>query len=656
MTAFQLSKKLYQLGLVFLIGIILLSACDTKRNGDSTTEPTPVPSATPSPTPEPIKRLTVCLGEEPSSLYLYGNSTQAMWSVLEAIYDGPIDIENNIQVPVILQELPTVDNGGVVLQSVLVTTGDRVANIEGDVVAMQKGVKVFPEGCTSPTCAVEWDGSSELKLTQMKATFKLLPGILWSDGQPLTANDSVYSYQLSGDPETLVSKKSYNLTALYVATDDQTVEWTGIPGYLSMRSANFFWIPQPQHLMQDQSAVELNAADLTNKSPIGWGAYQIAEWLPGESIRLVKNPNYFKAAEGLPAFDELVYRFLPALPESDLSPIVHGECDVMDASTGLEDQIQSVRELELTGELTSYFGQGPAWEAIYLGINPASYDEVFNPYIDRPAFFSDLRTRQAISYCIDRESIKSDLMFSQSDIPASYLPPQHPLSVEGLSVLPYDPAKGMTLLEEAGWVDSDGDLETPRTSNGVKDVVNGKDFAITFTTTDTTLHRQIAESITRSLKECGIKVTTQYAPVSDLVASGPEGILFGRNFDMAEIPWATGNVPPCFLFSSSEIPSEKNGWLGTKYAGVNLTGYSNPDYDAACTNLLTAGLDEALYNTSNEITQTIIANDLPMIPLFHQIKAMAARPDLCGLTMDTSSRSVLNSVESLYLSDSCPAN
>ncbi len=653
MTASHLFKKLYQLSLASMIGVMILSSCTSDTT--PVVESTPVPSVTPSPTPEPVKKLTVCLGEEPSSLYLYGNSSQAMWSVLEAIYDGPIDTINNTPKPVILEELPTLANGGVTLQSAVVKAGDRVANIEGDVVALQKGVKVFPEGCNSPTCAVEWDGSSELSLSQMKATFKLLPGITWSDGMPLTASDSVYSYQLSGDPETNVSKKSFNLTAAYEATDELTVEWTGIPGYLSMRPATFFWIPQPQHLMQGQTAAELNAADLTTKTPVGWGAYQIAEWVPGESIRLVKNPNYFRVAEGLPAFDELVYRFVPTSPESDLSPIVHGECDIMDASTGLEDQIQSVRELELAGELTSYFGQGPAFEAIYLGINPASYDEVFNAFIDRPAFFSDLRTRQAINYCIDRDSIKSDLMFSQSDIPASYLPPQHPLAVDGLSVLSYDPAKAIALLEEAGWVDADGDPETPRTSNGVKDVVNGKDFAITYTTTDTTLHRQISESITKSLKECGVKVTTQYLPVSELVASGPEGVLFGRNFDLAEISWATGNVPPCFLFSTSEIPAEKNGWLGTKYAGVNLTGYSNPDYDAACANLLTAGLDETLYNASNEITQTIIANDLPMIPLFYQIKAMAARPDLCGLTMDTSARSALNSIESLILSDTCPA-
>jgi peptide/nickel transport system substrate-binding protein len=186
---------------IFTIIAIILSACG-KPAPDSTVLSTSTVVAKPMPiaTPVTLKKLTVCLAEEPQSLYLYGSSTQATWSVLEAIYDGPIDTKNNEPVPVILNTLPTLDNGGVTLQSVAVTRGDKVANIEGDVVALQKGVKVFPEGCTTSSCAVEWDGTSDLKVSQMTATFKLLPNLKWSDGEPLTAADSVYSYQLTLDP------------------------------------------------------------------------------------------------------------------------------------------------------------------------------------------------------------------------------------------------------------------------------------------------------------------------------------------------------------------------------------------------------------------------------------------------------------------------
>ncbi len=640
--------------LLVITGSLLLASCSA-GNGSDNAAVTATPTVLPTATAAPVSKLTVCLGEEPQTLYFYAGSSQAMWSVLEAIYDGPIDTVNNTAVPVILNELPTVDNGGVSLQSVAVKQGDKVANIEGDVVALEKGVKVFPEGCTSPTCAVEWDGTAELSLVQMTATFTLLNGIKWSDGEPLTADDSVYSYQVSLDPQTNSSRNVANRTAAYEAVDAQTIKWTGVPGYLTMRPASLFWIPLPKHQLEGQTAEQLNTAKETNKTPLGWGAYQVAEWIPGEQIRLVKNLNYFKASEGLPKFDELIFKFLPALPDADLSPMTTGECDIMDVSTGLEDQIQSVRELELKGELTSYFGQGPAWEMINFGIKPSSYDEVFNPYVDRPDYLSDLRTRQAFAYCVDRDKIIKDVLFSQSQVPATYLPANHPLAISGLPVIGYDPEKGKQLLDEVGWKDSDNDPATPRVAQGVKDVMGDTSLALNYVLSDTPLHRQVAEVVVNSMAECGVQLIPQFLSTSELLAGGPDGLLFGRNFDLAELAWSTGSIPSCFLYTTSEIPTLNNAWLGTKFGGVNITGYSNAEYDAACSAMLSAGLDQQTFDQNNQVTQQFIANDLPVLPLYYQIKAIVARPDLCGLSMDTSARSALSGIEALEISASCAA-
>jgi len=638
------------LAVVTILGILLLSACAGVK---APSDPLEVTEAVPSPTPEVKSRLTVCLGEEPASLYLYGNSSQAMWSVLEAVYDGPIDTRNNVAVPVILRDLPTQANGAVQLSATPVSRGDRVANIEGDVVALQKGVKVFPAGCTSPGCAVEWDGESELSLTQMNATFNLLPGLLWSDGQPLTAEDSIFSYQISADPDTMVTKTMLERTAAYVALDGQTVKWTGIPGYLTTNAANFFWVPLPKHQLEAISAAELNTSDLVNKTPLGWGAYRIEAWETGSAIRLVKNENYFRASEGLPEFDELVFKFLPSVAMTDLSPLVNGECDVLDPSVGIEDQIQTVREQELAGKLKSYFGMGPSWTGINFGIKPATHDAVYNPYEDRADIFGDVRTRQAFAYCIDREKILSEVLFSQSQIPATYLPSTHPLLIPGLPILGHDAAEGIRLLEEIGWKDFDADPATPRTASGVERVFNDTILSVTYKVNDTPQNRQIGEIVTNSLKECGIEVLTEYLSPADLLAAGPQGPLFGRNFDLAQLSWSTGKLPSCFLYSSSEIPNEANYWLGTRYGGVNLTGYANPDYDAACQGMLTAGLDDQVFNQGNQTTQQILANELPVLPLFYNVKAMAARPDLCGLSMDTSARSALNTIEDLKISEQC---
>ena len=176
---YRYQKLLGKITLVLIASVLVLSAC--AGNNSQATQPvaTSEPIAEPTPTARANSKLTVCLGEEPQTLYLYAGSTQAMWSVLEAIYDGPIDTQNNTPVPVILNELPTLDNGGIKLQSAAVSQGDKVANTEGDVVSLQKGVKVFPEGCTMESCAVEWDGASALNLVQMTADFSLLNGLKW---------------------------------------------------------------------------------------------------------------------------------------------------------------------------------------------------------------------------------------------------------------------------------------------------------------------------------------------------------------------------------------------------------------------------------------------------------------------------------------------
>ncbi len=650
------AKKLYPiLGCVMIFGFSMAACGKTPATATDagTGEPT---EAQPTATQVPPKTLIVCLGEEPSSLYLYKESSRAMWSVLEALYDGPIDTANFQAEPVILEPLPTLENGGITLASIAVLPGDVVANVEGDLVALAKGVRVFPEGCSSLDCAQEWDGTSSLNLVQMSATFKIKPGIAWSDGEALTAADSVYSYTIAADPATDISKTLVKRTAAYTAVDEQTVQWTGIPGYLTLNPSAFFWIPLPEHVLNSLSAAQLNDADETNRSPLGWGPYVIDEWTAGDHIRLVKNEHYFRSSEALPYFDVLVYRFTPGLAETDLSPLVTGECDIMETSTGLETQIQPLRELENAGETRLYFGQGPEWELINFGIKPAAYDDVYNPYLDRADFFGDLRTRQAFAYCVDRDKIIKDVLYSQSQIPGSYLPPSHPYLAGELTLLPHDAAQGSALLEQVGWIDDDNDPATPRVSRGISGIVNGTRLSVTYNVTQSALHDSVSAIVKASLAECGVEVNVVNLGVTEMFASGPDGVVFGRAFDLAELAWSTGRQPPCFLYARSEIPTVQNSWVGTKYGGVNLTGYSNDDYDAACSSQLAAGLNSTAFDTENTLTQHIFNDDLPVIPLFYHLKVMAARPDLCGVSLDVSARSGIKSLEMFNLSSTgtCP--
>jgi peptide/nickel transport system substrate-binding protein len=634
-----------------LTGAFLLAGCS--GSGISLTGPTATPTPEPTATAVPIKTLVICLGQEPSSLYLYGDSSQSAWSIFESLYDGPIDTVNYEPLPVILENIPTEENGGVTLQPVSVSEGDIVANTEGDLVALKQGVKVFPEGCTSADCAVEWDGTSELKVPQMVVKFKIKSGVNWSDGQPVTAEDSVYSYTVANDPATNASKTMSRKTASYTAQDAQTVVWMGVPGYLTQNPSAFFWIPLPKHVLSTYSAEELNSVEAATQKPIGWGPYMVDEWQKGDHIRMVKNPNYFRASEGLPKYDVVVYRFLGNVQSADITPVMTGECDVIDTSVSMEDQASSIRDLEMKGKLKAYFAEGPEWEGINFGIKPASYDDVFNPYLDRTDFFGDVRTRQAIASCINRDEIVHSNLYGKSTIPTTYLAPNHPFFVSDLTTYAFDPARGEELLDEAGWKDTDNDPTTPRVAVGVANVQDDTPFTITYSATDSPLHSKIAEQVKSDLGQCGIGVTVNLLSTGDMYAAAPAGVIFGRAFDLAELGWTTGRIPPCYLYTTDEIPTEANGWLGTKHGGLNLTGYSNAAYDQACTNLISAGVDKAAALTANADALKILAEEVPVLPLFYHLKVMVSRPDLCGLTLDASARSGLANIEALDTSSQC---
>ena len=509
---------------------------------------------------------------------------------------------------------------------------------------------MLPSGCASPECAKTWDGKSTLKMDQRTVTFKLLPGLKWSDGTALTAADSLYSFNVASDTATPVSKRIVDRTAAYQATDEQTISWTGVPGYAPQRFDGLFWSPLPKHMLSKYKPADLLKAEEAAVKPLGWGPYKLEEWKKGAFIRLSKNANYFRAAEGLPKFDTLVFRFLGEQGDNNLQALLSGECDVVDESVLLFDQLQILLQQEAARKLRVYIGQGPEWEQLSFGIKPASYDDGYNPASDRADFFGDLKMRQAVAYCIDRDALNRTLLNSRSGVPAGLVPPSHPLYMPELAALPYDVAKGNQLLSELGWKDTDNNPATPRVADTAARVTKGTPLSLTYLTTEATLRRKTAEMIAKNLADCGIQVKVQMQNPGVLYAAGPDGALFGRKFDLAQFSWEAGSQPPCNLYETSTIPTAKNSWLGG-----NITGYSNAAYDAACQQARAARPEPAAdYVKRNQEAQKLFAQALPVLPLYYRLKLAASRPDLCGFEMDVTARSVLWNLEQLSYGGVCP--
>jgi peptide/nickel transport system substrate-binding protein len=235
-----------------------------------------------------------------------------------------------------------------------------------------------------------------------------------------------------------------------------------------------------------------------------------------------------------------------------------------------------------------------------------------------------------------------------TDVPTSYLPSSHPAVDSNISVIPYDPEIGISLLEQAGWLDSDEDPSTPRRAINVQDVAYNTPLILKYQTTSTAQRRQVTAVIETSLAECGIGLDVEFLTPNDLYSPGPAGPLFGRQFDLAQYALGVESIePPCSWFASAGIPSESNLWVG-----ANITGYSNKEYDLACQTARSSLRDDPSYLPSYRQTQILLSEDLPAIPLYSRLRIAAARPDLCGFALDPTANPLSN-IESFDIGETC---
>jgi peptide/nickel transport system substrate-binding protein len=587
--------------------------------------PTPEPTVIPSPTPEP-KVLTVCMLDEPDSLYVYGIGGTAAQHVWQTIYDGPYDSRTYEHQPVLLTSLPSLGEGTAAIRAVAVQPGERVVDVSGQVVELAPGVTIEDVDGQRATFT-----GTPLPMQQMVVTFTLRPELTWSDGQPLTADDSVFSFQVAAAPETPGDKTVVERTAGYDAVAVDTVVWRGVPGYLDRYYYLNLWRPLPRHAWGHLSAAELLTADLSVRQPRGWGAFAIAEWVPGDHITVVRNPAYFRVSSGLPRLDVVAFRFIP-------DPIVLGEelsnggCDVVTHESAEAVRATLPGELSQVQVVSTY---DVRWELLALGISP-------NRDYDRPDFFEDVRVRQAIALCLDREAIAQQVGQPPARVQHSFVPADHALYAgSALTIWPYDPPSGQALLAEAGWYDEDGD--GVREAHTIPNIADGTPFRVTYRTTGDPLRVQSSNAVRAYLGTCGIQADVEIIAPDRLFAAGPDGVLFGRRFDLAQFSWRAAADPLCDTFLSGQMPDTG------RWERPNVAGFVDDEYDTACLSALEAFPGGDNYVQAYAESQRIFSERLPVIPLFQYPRVTLIRTSVIGLIPNPTQASELWNVEQLDL-------
>ena len=566
--------------------------------------PTLIPTLAPTSTPQPTQ-LTICLGREPASLFPYtasGRAAQAVLAMLNGTSFGPGEYLNN-EITLPIEQLPTLENGALRLEPVTVNPGERIVDSSGALVGLAEGVLYRPAGCTQRTCELIYSGSAPIQMNQWVLVYTLLPELTWSDGAPLTSDDSLYGYQVAQALFPAVQGELLSRTASYTALDERTLEWRGLPGYQDGDAAGKFFAPLPRHAWGSIPMQDLPASEVASRHPLSWGAYALSEWLPGESITLERNPHYAPAGKELPYYDRIVPRFVSNSNQA-AADFRAGACDVIDPFEGeLPADAQIIR-------------QPASWTLLLFGVRPVNES--------RPSPFASLAVRQAAAQCIDRAAVAQA---AGALLAQAYVPAESPAFNPQAALPPYDPASAAPLLTSAGWVDADNDPATPRTALGAPGFVMGAPFSVSLYVSPDPAQQSAASVIQQGLSACGIQVTLETLPPAEYLAAGPQGPVFGRNFDLALFAWPVTAHPPCNLLLSREIPGEypayPKGW-----GGANAAGYARPEFDRACTSALTALPGDPAAQQDYALAQALLAEDLPFLPLYWQERLYAVRDEI----------------------------
>ncbi len=589
-------------------------------------------TVTPAPTPVTPKTLVICMGQEPASLAWF-KTELVTEHVLQAVYDGGIDNRDYQYQPVYYKKLPSFSDQDAARVEVAVKEGDLVYDAaSGGVVTLTKGVNL-----TQLDGSIKvYNGSGSATAVQLWGQWTLVDGLKWQDGTPVTADDQVFTFQTDSSPDLPSLDKSLIAdTAKFEALDNQTTRWTGIPGYTDNTFFLNVWQPLPRHLYGKLTPAQMLQDETVNRQPPAFGPFKVDEWVAGDHLTLSKNPSYWRAGEGLPKLDTLILRFVPDTNQL-LAQLAAGKCDVGTIDNAFAGLLPLIKQFQSQGLMASQIVAGTQYEHLDFDLRPSPSYRGFAAKAHNAngsLVFANPEIRQAIADCLDRPALIDQAANGAAVLQDVYVPATHPLYAgdDNIVQYPFDKAAGLALLAKNGWKDSNAD--------GVLDNGHGQDFSFVLSTRANSLRQKTTQMIQAQLKaNCLLDVKIELYN-SEFFQTTRDSILQGFKYDVAEFAFNTGVEPACDFYTSDAISGSANGW-----GGYNTLGYASAAFDAACHGAI-AAQDPAQKKGLHAQAQKIFATDLPSLMLFSLAKIAVTRPNVTGVSVDSTEASEMWNAE-----------
>ena len=403
-----------------------------------------------------------------------------------------------------------------------------------------------PEPTAEPPTEVPPVEPTEAPAPAMVLTIKLNQDAMWSDGTPVTAEDYVFTYEMTMDDGNIGVQSRYPFDPFvdsFVALDDYTIQ-------ISLNQVYGGWVnglnlnPLPKHILGPIYEAEgsIDDAEWNWNPTVGTGPFVLTEWASASHLAFEANPNYWR---GAPKLDKLFIRIVPD-DEAQMAALATGDADVGVYLTAADKpDIDAMGNVELvsvsSGWVESWFFNIISEElGAANGLQPGH------------VALQDKRVRQAIAMGMNRQLIIDELFYGLYEIPGTFWY-DSPYENPDIDPWPFDPEAAMALLDEAGWIDSNGD--------GTRDK-DGVELVIQYSTTAGNVNREATGVLAQQmLSEIGVGVEIlNYSYDVIWNSFGDGGPVALGQYDIAE--WST--IPADFPdpndpgWLCDEIPSEDN--------------------------------------------------------------------------------------------------
>ena len=458
-------------------------------------------------------------------------------------------------------------------------------------------------------------------------TWKLKPGLVWSDGTPVTSADVVFSYEYCTHPEGGCSQAArYEGIQSVEALDDMTVKVTFTapkPNPYNAFVGSTSPIIQKAQFANCLGAAAQQCTD-ANFGPIGTGPFKVTEFKPNDVISMEANPNYRDPAK--PAFATVTFKGGGDAAAAGRAVLETGEFDYA-WNLQLAPDVLAGMEAAGKGKVINAFGTLVERIEMNMTDPSPSLAEGERSTVKHPhPILSDIRVRKALSMAIDRNLLVEVGYGSAGRPTCNLVPAPEMFASDNTECLSQDVEGAKALLEEAGWTDSDGD--------GIRDK-DGKKLSLLYQSSVNAVRQDFQALIKQWWTEIGVETELKSVDASVFFGGDPgspdtfqkfyaDVEMYANNFD------GTDPEPYLSQYLCDKIPGPDNGWQGE-----NINRFCDPAYDTLVAELARTGEIEKRAEIAKKLNEMLTKDSYVVVPLVDRGRNSAHSNTLGGVVLNT---------------------